>query len=615
MEMKQQSSSAELLPKEKKSRLPWILAGVVLLLAAAYAALCFWTATNGKILPNVTVGDTVVGGMTVAQAQRQIETEADALFTARSVSIRYAGSRSLTVTGEVLAADGQTAALNAYSAGRSASPLLYGWSYLKALAVSERVELPVVLKEDDGLVGLLDGAFRDLERETVPTAWTVEEDGIHVTKGSAGCRYDRQSLTADILKALSQDGPAGEIAVEPVRLEPEEPDWQAIADQVYTAPADAGMNTQTKEVYPSVTGVSLDVEQARALCAAAGEGERFTVPFTFTEPDVTTELLFRDALGEVKTYISGVANRVSNVALAAEMCNDILLMPGDVFSYWDTVGPCSSSQGFLPAPSYVNGATVDSVGGGICQVSSSIYYAALKSNLEIVERQNHSYAVGYVPDGADATVYSGNPDFRFKNNTDYPIRIVAFAKGRNLTVRLEGTKLDSTYVKMEFEELSRTEPETVYKADASIPMGTTKVSVTAYTGRKVRAYRCVYNGDGTLLSRTLESVNNYKKRDKVILCNPSDLALYDPSAAPSAAPSATAEPSPSESAAPTQTTQPSPTESLPPVETTQPSPAESVPPVESPLPSGPAVPSAESSAAPSASPAGAAEENAQETEL
>jgi vancomycin resistance protein YoaR len=137
------------------------------------------------------------------------------------------------------------------------------------------------------------------------------------------------------------------------------------------------------------------------------------------------------------------------------------------------------------------------------------------------------YAVGYLPDGMDATVYYGSLDFRFQNNTKYPIRVEAYMKDKRLTIRILGTELEETYVKMENKQVSFTQYETIYKADETILPGEETVDVTGYSARKVEVYRNVYNGDGSLISRTLESVNNYKRRDKIVLVNPDDPRLVE----------------------------------------------------------------------------------------
>ena len=233
----------------------------------------------------------------------------------------------------------------------------------------------------------------------------------------------------------------------------------------------------------------------------------------------------------------------------------------------------------------MGGKSTDEVGGGICQTSSTIYYAALNSNLKIVERHNHMFAVGYVPDGMDATVWYGASDFRFENDTDYPIKIVTEYKNSRLTVQIYGTKTDDLYVKMTNKELSSTAWSTEYKVDPSLPAGTTKTEQTPYRGRVVEAYRNVYDGNGNLVSSTLESKSTYKMRNQIILVSPYDAAQYglteadgaiittpSPSpttttpaettpatAAPSASPVLPAEPQPSAtpSTAPSETPAPS----------------------------------------------------------
>jgi hypothetical protein len=141
------------------------------------------------------------------------------------------------------------------------------------------------------------------------------------------------------------------------------------------------------------------------------------------------------------------------------------------------------------------------------------------------------YAVGYLPDGMDATVYYGSLDFRFQNDTGFPIMIETIAENRQLTIRIRGTKSDGKSVKIENKQISFDQYETVYKADESIPPGEEKVDVTGYSARKVEVYRSLYEENGTLISKTLESVNNYKRRDKIVLVNPKDPRLAEAAAA------------------------------------------------------------------------------------
>lgn len=171
---------------------------------------------------------------------------------------------------------------------------------------------------------------------------------------------------------------------------------------------------------------------------------------------------------------------------------------------------------------------MDEVGGGICQTSSTIYYAVLHTNLKIVERRAHRFNTGYVPEGMDATVYYGQTDFRFENSTDYPIKIVtsSYDQGgkRKLNVKIYGTNVDGVRAEPKSTVYETVTPTTQYKADESIPRGTTKVDSkqNPYTGKSAQTYRYVYDRDGNLLEKQDMGKSVYKMRPKTILYNPAD---------------------------------------------------------------------------------------------
>lgn len=232
--------------------------------------------------------------------------------------------------------------------------------------------------------------------------------------------------------------------------------------------------------------------------------------------------LYTDVLATYTNHIDGTEDRLTNVTLAAQAINGVVVLPSADFSYNDTLGPRTEKKGYKPAPSYSNGKTVNTVGGGICQVSSTLYYCCVYADLSIVSRRNHSYVQTYVPAGLDAAVSYDSLDYQFRNSTDYPVKISAQVDGRTLTVTLYGTKTDDHVVKTEIKTLSTTDYKKVLKADDSVPAGTVTVSVTPYAGQSVEVYRCVYDGSGKLLSRKLENKSTYKVRDEVVLYNPAD---------------------------------------------------------------------------------------------
>lgn len=406
------------------------------------------------------------------------------------------------------------------------------------LGVKTMVDCPVEL--NDAGKQQLEQAVKQLsEAEDTPlveTVWSVDGDKLVITHGTTGVRVDKEQAEQALLMAMQHPGDR-EVSIPVVKTEPAPLDLQQVHARIHTQAADAYVEKDEAgnvTVVPHVVGVDFDVPAAQAQFDALGDGSTIRIPLILTVPNQTENkvrgLLFADLLGECTTNIGGTEYRLNNVIVAAKALDGLVLLPGEVFSYNDTLGPRTVANGYRPAPAYIGGKTVDEVGGGICQNSSTLYLAALRADLEMVERTNHMYAVGYVPDGLDATVAYNALDFKFRNNTEYPLRLDVEVNGRKLTVKIYGTDTKHVTVKMVTETLSTTPYKVTYKPDSSVGAGKTVVETTAYTGRKVRVFRCVYDADGNLISRTQESVNNYRHRDKVILYNPADaetLGLVD----------------------------------------------------------------------------------------
>lgn len=237
-------------------------------------------------------------------------------------------------------------------------------------------------------------------------------------------------------------------------------------------------------VVPEVWGRYLNIEETKAYVSQIHEGGPIVkIPFYSSEPAVkATELnqkLFNAVLGTFKTgYGGSTSNRAANVANAAAKINNKVLAPGEVFSFNDTVGKRSTANGFYEAPEYANGQTVMGIGGGTCQVSSTLYNAVLLADLSIVYRLNHMFPVGYCPIGRDATVTDSGIDFKFENNTAYPIKITTTTGGGVVTVNIIGTERD-------------------------IPHIVSFTNTSSYSGANhiVRTYRLVHDPQGNLIRK------------------------------------------------------------------------------------------------------------------
>lgn len=508
--------------KKKGSGAAWIALGIVAaLLVGGMAGLCAYAASYDKVFPGVTLGDRSLSGLSQDQLRQTLTT--DALLSGE-VTITAGGEELGRRTQKELGAyiDGSALSGAAWRVGREEGTLGWvknGWTMLKGLLGGRTSSDLVVYYNDETLRQTAAEMAALFDQEQVDGSYELTEDGIYAVKPAEGRTLDQPALIRAI---TALDGGAG-TADAPFEAVPgKELDLEAIALELNADPSPARYDIPTGKVVDGQIGVNLDPEKAAFALDAAAPGERLQLPADVTYPSMTAEeleaVLFRDVLGSASTHVGGTSIRRGNVKLAGESCNGVVLNDGDVFDYNAVVGKRTTDRGFGAAPAYVNGETVDTIGGGICQVSSTIYYATLLANLEIVERYAHRYAPSYITWGMDATVSWGGPEFRFKNDTGYPIRLdVTYDSKNNIRVDIVGTKTDDTYVKMTYKNLGDIPYETERIETADLDWGTEQQKQSPYTGHQVVSYRNVYKGDGTLISSTQEAKSNYKSRNEIIL--------------------------------------------------------------------------------------------------
>ena len=527
--------------EHKKGRKGAVLAGVA---AAAvlcgYLGLCAWAGGRDAILPHVSISGLDVSGMTQDQA-------ADALKNALAEESGDPITLNISCegwSGQLSAADlavDQEATVQAAMQAGEGPFLARGGQYLAhLLGAGSQVEL-ALQDQQPALTTLLEDMERQVGDVTM-AHWQVSGQTLELTKGVTGLAADEDQAVQLLHQALDQgfaqkfgqgeQNVTVDVDLPVTQTPPQEPDFDTVHQDVYTEPKDAALDGTTHEIVAESVGLDFDPAQLKAAYDQAGEGETVSIPLTVTQPKETkaslSAKLFRDLLGKGTTKVGGSAARKNNVALSAKACNGVILLPGEVFSYNGTTGSRSADKGYQAAPVYVGGASTDEVGGGICQTSSTIYYAVLHTTLEVVERRSHMYNTGYVPAGMDATVYYGSTDFRFKNNTNYPVKIVteSYDQGgsRYLTVKIYGTNETGTYAVPKSTTYDQVTPTTQYKADSSIPRGTTQVDrkQNPYTGVKAKTVRYVYNKDGSLKEEQIMGASTYKMRPKTIYYNPAD---------------------------------------------------------------------------------------------
>lgn len=555
-------------PKKRSGVVAGIIAGaVVVVLIAGTAAAGVYVNKLETIFPNVTVGGIDLSGMTLAEAKKVLSDAGYENNAANiAVTVNFPDGEKMTITGEEagMALRAEEAAQVAYNYGKDGSFFANEMSYVKSLFTMLDLEDSGVIKIDEDYVrSVVNEYAQKFNDKMMNGALKIGEDSITVIKDSGSALADANAIYDMAVTSLSQSAEQNSPVVVDYSVSPtgsDDVDLQSIYNSIYTEPVDSIYDISTNQVTQSVTGISFDVSAAQKALDAAQTGAMVAIPLIKTEPAVTTEqlqsLIFRDILSEKATYVAGTSNRVNNVRLAAQAMNGKILNPGDVFSYNETLGQRTAEKGYAEAGAYVGGKTVQEIGGGICQGSSTLYYCVLYANLEVVERSNHMFTVSYLPLGNDATVNWGTIDFKFKNNSEYPIKIETIMKDGYLSIKLHGTKLNNNSVKVEYEVISKTDFKTVQKEDPSVAPGTTKVDVDGHTGYVVETYKYIYDGAGNLVSKTFLARDKYKVQDKVVLVpvgtltpspspSPSDIISPSPSETPSPSPD-DATPSPSE---------------------------------------------------------------------
>lgn len=516
--------------EKKRSRAPILIAVLCAVLLALYCALCAFGGSGDTLRDGTTVNGINIGGMTKEQAVSALTeqlagttsvegTDYSAIDVvpdipdAQTYTVDLSGCLSFDVTDTVEQAWAHDHGGMFLSRGiRFLTTLGGGKSYHVAPQAADAAQVRSAL-EATGILTL---------NTTTQTTYALTDTTLDFTMGVSGVSVDENALIQKILDNTAK-GDYSSITCEMVSADPDPIDIQAIHDALYAEPANATLEVADDGSYTvtdSVQGIDFDVAEAQSILSAAQPGETVSVPLNRQDPAIDTATLkanlFKDVLGEYTTSVSGTADRRSNVQLAAQKCSGTILLPGEVFAYNQVVGQRTEAAGFKKAGAYSNGETVQELGGGVCQDSSTLYCAALYANLEIVERHNHSYVSSYVPIGMDATVSWGGPDFQFRNNTDYPIKVVASYANSKVTFQIVGTKTDDYSVKITTETIGTTAPTVQEVPDDTLEAGTTQVADKGHTGYKVQSYRHVYDASGNVVYEGKESLSSYKMTPKII---------------------------------------------------------------------------------------------------
>ena len=509
----------------KKPKKKYILVGIFIILFITIGIIfstifALININNDKIISGVSISGIQVSGLSKDEAKSKIET----LYQEKKekeINIKYEDyETTLNPTLLEVNYNVDKAVDEAYSTGRKENIFLNNYDILFTLIGKKNIDVEMTINEEVTKQNIEDIGV-NLPGVVIESSYSVEDDELIITKGKEGIVIDTDKLLESIKNELKDINIKEQIIEIPVlNKEPEKIDIDKIHDEIYKEAKDAYYTKNPFAVYPEVEGVDFNVEEAKALLEE--EKEEYIIKLKITKPKVTISQIgseaFPDQLATFTTRfdVSDV-DRSTNLKIACQKINGKVILAGETFSYNKALGARTAAAGYKNGKIYEAGQVVDGIGGGICQISSTLYNSVLLADLEIVERRNHQFVTSYVGPGRDATVVYGVTDFKFKNTRQYPVRISATAQNGIATISIYGIKEENEYTFKFSTKTIATIPFSVkYVEDESLNLGTEKVKQKGTNGLKTEAYIAKML-NGKVISTKLLSRDTYDAMERIVI--------------------------------------------------------------------------------------------------
>ncbi len=479
-----QDASMPKKPQVGKKKMPpktggfWKKLGIGTAIAAAVALACalgipavtrIMDPYNGQIVSDVSVGGVEIGGLTKGEAKKALQAAFGEQFSQKTMEINFseAGTvleklnirypaNSLLISPEESHAklDAAAAVKAAYALGRTDLDGSRTMSLLPYLGLDEAAIRSVADSYAQQLAQLYQDSSYTVQG-TAPDVTNYNESTpcqtVTLFRGYPGIEIDADALYNEILEGYNTGSFAVSYQGTVSAKKPVSPDLEGLWEQTRLAPEDPSVDLTSYQVIPGVHGYEFDLAEARQQFQNLAYGESALISLHYTDPEIADEdAYFQDILGHCETPHGDNENRNGNLRKACGMLDGLVLQPGQELSYNEALGPRTKELGWLPAPAYSGTKLVDSPGGGICQVSSTLYLASVYSELTIVERRNHGYPVSYIPLGMDATVSWGFADLKIRNDSPMPVKIQAEESDGYVRISILGTETRDYNVEMSY---------------------------------------------------------------------------------------------------------------------------------------------------------------------
>lgn len=465
----------------------------ILILSISYCAFTLLNTKNQNIINGVYIKEINVSGLTKEQAKQKISEYINSSIP-EEITLKHDNFETSISTEQLSIYFNIDEAVDiAYNFGKDGNAFQNSLTTLKSLFFKTTID-PGFTIDEETLKNNLQNISTKLPDKVIESSCYIDGNNLIITKGSTGCIVKIEESTNYIknnINNLKLQNTSLELITE--EQAPKEINLDAIYNEIHKEPVDSYYTQNPFCVYPSENGLDFAISLDEAKNLLQEEKDEYSIPLQVLYPNVTTNMIgteaFPDLLSEFSTkYSTSNKNRTTNLILAANKINGTVLMPGETFSYNKVVGERSIAAGYKEAPIYVNGKVEDGLGGGICQITTTLYNAALYANLDIIERSNHQFVPSYANASRDATVVYGAIDFKFKNNRNYPIKITCSVSNGIANFKIFGLKTENDY-------------------DVEI---TSRITGTTSTAIYSEAYKTLKK-DGILISTETIAKDTYKR--------------------------------------------------------------------------------------------------------
>ena len=466
-----------------------VLSVIVILLTMFY----FYTNSQKEtIYSGITIKGIDVSNLTKEQAITKITEEIQSKISEEIILTHNDYKSTISTSALNIDFHIEDAINTAYETGRSGNLLEKNFNIFKLKFSNINIE-PYLSLDNDALRKNLEEISANLPDKMIENSYYIEKNNLIITKGKEG-----KQINIDEMVGLIQNeiynlnfNNTTPIEIQTITTYPSEVNLEAIHQEIYKEAKDAYYTQNPYKVHPSENGLDFKISMEEAQNLLANAQDTCTIPLKVTYPKISTNMVgseaFPNLLSTFSTnYNANQTNRTTNLRLAANKINGTVLMPGQTFSYNKVVGNRTTAAGYKEAGTYVNGQIVDGVGGGICQITTTLYNAVLYANLDIVQRTNHQFIPSYSTASRDATVVYGAIDFQFKNNREYPIKIYCSVSGGVAKCNIFGVKTANDYEVQLTSRITNTTSNAIYS----------------------EAYK-ILKKNGTVVSTTLLSKDKY----------------------------------------------------------------------------------------------------------